>query len=157
MIAKTLGIPILEAKGLITSWFKAFPKAKAWLDGNLKQIELTGEVTTYFGRYRIAEEVLHGSGGLQQHHIKSLLNMLIQSVASDINLMGYCTAMQEIREFNLDVKPFALVHDSIVFTAPKSEVKQAISIFKRHIQAVLPFYQPIGVDVEIGKSWGEVK
>ncbi len=157
LVAQNLDITFMEAKVLVAAWFKAFPNVRKWIDSNLNIIQTTGEVNTYFGRYRKSEEVFSNNSAMSSHHVKSLLNMLIQSVASDINLKGYCDGMKEIREFGLDVIPMALVHDSIVFTCPKTEVKQAVSIFKRHIQAVLPFYQPIGIDVEMGKSWGEVK
>jgi len=157
LVAKNLGIETKEAATLINKWFAAFPNAKRWIDNNLAQIEKTGEITTEFGRYRKSEEVFSGSKGLAAHHTKSLLNMLIQSVASDINLKGYCDGMKEIREFELDVVPMALVHDSIVYTVPKDQLKMSISIFKRHIQSVMPNPIPIGVDVEVGVSWGEVK
>jgi DNA polymerase-1 len=156
-IAQELQIDYGEAKNLISTWYKAFPKVAEWIRKNKMKIEQTGEATTYFGRYRYDPDVFSMNSAVAAHHVKSLVNMLIQSVASDINLFGYSSGIKEIREFDLRFEPFALVHDSIVGICHKDDVSLVVSILKRHIQNVLPCWVPIGVDVETGPSWGEVK
>jgi len=156
-IAQELQIDYGEAKNLIKTWYQAFPKVAEWIRKNKMKIEQTGEATTYFGRYRYDPDVFSMNSAAAAHHVKSLVNMLIQSVASDINLFGYSSGIKEVREFDLRFEPFALVHDSIVGICHKDDVSLVVSILKRHIQNVLPCWVPIGVDVEMGPSWGEVK
>ena len=156
-IAQELEIDYREAQSLIRAWYGAFPNVARWINENKTRIEETGEITTHFGRYRFSSDVFSSNSGMASHHVKSLVNMSIQSVASDINLFGYCSGIKEVREFGLRFEPFALVHDSIVGTCHKEDVVMVTSIFKRHLQSVLKCWVPIGVDVEVGPSWGEVK
>ena len=133
-ISEELEISFMEAKNLIKKWFAAFPEVEKWINTNKATIEATGKVSTYFGRHRTIPEVFSSNYYVKQHNIKSAVNMMLQSPASDINLIGYCRGIKEIREFNLRYKSFALVHDSIVGECHKDDVAQALL----HIPPSLP-------------------
>ena len=156
-IASELGITYGEAQGLINKWFAARPRVKVWLENNIKQVRETGEIVTAFNRYRYAPEVFSSNKYIAEHNVKSLINSLIQSPASDINLIGFCKAMREIRKARLDAVSLALVHDSIVLECRNEEIAEVKEIVVRQIQNVLPFDPPIIMDLEIGDSWGTVK
>ena len=89
--------------------------------------------------------------------MKSLINSLIQSPASDINLIGFCRAMREVRRSGLDAVSLALVHDSIVLECLDEDIAEVKEIVVRQIQNVLKFDPPIIMDLELGDSWGTVK
>ncbi len=155
-IANELSIPKKEAEELIRVWFEAYPNVRKWLNFHKELAETTGEVETYFGRTRTAMEVFSANTYLASHYVKSLVNSLIQSPANDINTIGYCRGIKEIRKNNLRFKPFALVHDSIVGAVHKDDKYKVVEYFVNAIQNVIPNDPPIGVDVESGKSWGEI-
>lgn len=155
-IAEGLGISLTEAKSLIKAWFAARPNVRQWLNYEKAQAEATGRVQTYFGRERYAQEVFSSNPYLASHYIKSLVNTEIQSVATDINTIGYCRAMKRIREKGLRVKPFGLVHDSIAGAVHKDDREEVLNIFEEEIQNVIDNDPKIGVDKEWGRSWGEV-
>jgi len=156
-IAEELGIEFRDAKALIKKWFEAFPKVKEWLDKNRYKIETTGIVETYFKRHRKVEDLNAVKKWVREHGIKSAINMLVQSPASDINLIGYCKGIKEVREFGYRFIPFALVHDSIVGECHKDDVVAVVATFRDAIQNVIPNWVPIGVDAEYGPSWGEME
>jgi len=156
-IAEELGIDFMEAKNLINTWFKAYPNVKKWIEQNKAKIKETGWVETYFGRRRMVDDLNARNRWVAEHAVKSAINMLVQSPASDINLIGYCNGMKEIREFGYRFTPFALVHDSIVGECHKDDIFNVVATFSSHIKQVIPHWCPIGVDSEWGPSWGEVK
>ena len=89
------------------------------------------------------------------------MNFLVQSVASDINVLGVIDLIDWIEENNyLDaILPFTVVHDSIVSEVREDLVDTYIENAKRCIQKdrglSIPDC-PIKVDFEIGPSWGEL-
>ncbi len=154
-IAKELGISYKEAEQLIKFWFYIYPNVRKWLDNQIQLAETTGEVTTYFKRTRVDRGVFSSNNYLSSHYVKSLVNSLIQSPANDINTIGYCNGIKQIRKENLRFKPFALVHDSIVGVVHKNDKDKVVNCFIEAIQSVIPNDPPIGVDVTFGKSWGD--
>jgi len=154
-IAEELNITNKEAAILIESWFKVFPNVRKWLNTQKEMAELTGQISTYFGRVRIAKEVFSSNKYLASHYVKSLVNSEIQSVANDINTIGYCRGIKQIRKENLRFKPFALVHDSIVGAVHKDDKNKVVEYFIKAIQSVISNDPPIGVDVESAKTWGD--
>lgn len=156
-IASELGISYRKAKKLIEKWFRARPKVKKWLDTSIANVRKTGEIHTCFGRYRYSPEVFSTVQYIKEHNVKSLINSLVQSPASDVNLIGFTKSMKEIRKYGLEANPIALVHDSIVLEIKKEHLEEVKEIIKRNIQWVMPADPPIGVDVEVGPNWGEVK
>ena len=99
--------------------------------------------------------------GVSKHAVRSGVNFLIQSVASDINVLGLIDLTKWIAEKNYqnDILPFTVVHDSIVSEVKDELVDEYITNAKKCIQAdrglSIPSC-PIKVDFEVGPSWGEV-
>lgn len=96
--------------------------------------------------------------GLKSHDIRSGINFLIQSIASDANLLGAMDAYDEVRVSGIDANIFALVHDSIVAEVKEEDADMYIRIVKKALQAdrgiSIPNC-PVGVDFGIGASYGE--
>ena len=86
---------------------------------------------------------------------------MVQSVASDINVMGVIDLVKWIEDNDYCdvIKPFTVVHDSIVSEVREDLVETYIENAKRCIQTdrglSIPDC-PIKVDFEIGPSWGEL-
>ena len=99
--------------------------------------------------------------GVAQHAIRSGVNFLVQSVASDINVLGVIDLVKWVEDngYSDDIKPFTVVHDSIVSEVREDLVDLYIENAKRRIQTdrglSIPNC-PIKVDFEVGPSWGEL-
>jgi len=147
---------IREAQEVIDDYFKAFPKLKKWIDANNAFIASNGFVYSFFGRKRRLPNVKEGNPGQVAHEIRSGLNFLVQSVASDINLMGAIDAHNEIKEKKLDAHIFALVHDSILAEVREDLVDEYTEILLRNIQTdrglTIPG-TPIGCDMDVGDDY----
>lgn len=150
-----------QSKQFIQKYFNEARSLKRFIDGSNQQIENHAYIYSFFGRKRRLPEAKSPNRGVAQHAIRSGVNFLVQSVASDINVMGVIDLVKWIEENNYGdvIKPFTVVHDSIVSEVREDLVDTYIENAKRCIQTdrglSIPDC-PIKVDFEIGPSWGEL-
>ncbi len=145
-----------EAIEVINDYFGAFHKLKAWIDDNQKFIEQNGFVYSFFGRKRRLPNVASTDAGIRSHSIRSGLNFLVQSAASDINLLGAIDMGEYIKANNMKARIFALVHDSILAEVPEDEIDH-------YNEKLLHFIQldrglsipgaPVGCDFDVAEDY----
>ena len=148
--------PVSKAKEDIQTYFSTFAKLKRWLDGRKDFIEANGYTYSFFGRKRRLPNVFSSDKGIAAHEVRSGINSEIQSLASDVNLLGAIDTAREISSRGLDANIFMLVHDSIVALVREDQVEEYCEILKRNTQkdrgCSIPG-SPIGVDQEIGDDY----
>lgn len=160
-ISETANVTVVEAKEFIKKYFNDAKILKRWIDSCLEFIETKYFIYSAFGRKRRLPEVGADNKGVASHAARSGLNFLIQSVASDINILGLIDTINWINENNLHdkVKIFATVHDSIVAEVSNDILDEYVTVLKSNLQkdrGVNISNCPIVVDVEVGPSWGEL-
>jgi DNA polymerase I-like protein with 3'-5' exonuclease and polymerase domains len=145
-----------EAVEVINDYFGAFHKLKAWIDENQKFIEHNGFIYSYFGRKRRLPNVTSTDAGIRSHSIRSGLNFLVQSAASDINLLGAIDMGAYIKANNMKSRIFALVHDSILAEVPEEEIDHYCEKLLHFVQMdrglIIPG-APVGCDFEIDEDY----
>lgn len=145
-----------EAKDAIETYFSTYSRLKKWLDDSKAQIEQNGFIYSALGRKRRLQNVFSSDRGIAAGEVRSGVNFLIQSVASDVNLMAAMDLHQHIKDENLDIKIFALVHDSILCEVREDLVDDFIETMKEITQRdrglSIP-NAPIGVDAEVGEDY----
>jgi DNA polymerase I-like protein with 3'-5' exonuclease and polymerase domains len=151
-----------DAKNFINKYFSEAHKLKTYIDIANTQIERNAFIYSFFGRKRRLIESKSTQRSVASHAVRSGVNFLVQSVSSDINLLGLCDMIEwiEVNGYLNDIIPFTVVHDSIV-----SEVK--IELVEMYATKLREFLQkdrgimipncPIGVDVEVGSTWGDLE
>ena len=145
-----------EAQEVINEYFKEFHKLRKWIDDNQKFIEQNGFIYSFFGRKRRLANVESTDKAIKSHSIRSGLNFLVQSTASDINLLGAIDAEAYIRANKMKARIFALVHDSILAEVPDEEVPEYCEILQTYVQldrGVSIPGAPVGCDFEIGEDY----
>lgn len=154
-------ISIAQAKQFIAKYFKEAKSLKTFIDASNRQIEQYSFIYSFFGRKRRLPEAKAPNKGVAQHAIRSGVNFLVQSVASDINVLGLIDLFDWIDErgYNEDIIPFTVVHDSIVSEVREDlvdeYVENAMQCIQRDRGLSIPGC-PIKVDFEYGPSWGEL-
>ena len=145
-----------EAKEVIDDYFQSFHQLKKWIENNHRFIEQNGFVYSYFGRKRRLPNVKSSDAGIKSHSIRSGLNFLVQSAASDINLLGAIDMHNYLKATKSKSKIFALVHDSILAEVPYSEVDEYCDQLEYYIQMdrglSIPG-APVGCDFEVGEDY----
>ncbi|MDC3304884.1 DNA polymerase [bacterium] len=155
-------ISIPQSKQFINKYFSEAKALKKFIDGSNSQIENHAFIYSFFGRKRRLPEAKSPNPGVSKHAIRSGVNFLVQSVASDINILGVVDLIKWIEDNDyLDaIKPFTVVHDSIVSEVREDLVDDYIENARKCIQIdrglSIPNC-PIKVDFEIGPSWGELE
>jgi len=161
--AKTISFEILYKLNYREEALNKFKTLKKWLQDKEKEIHDNQFLYSHFGRKRRLEDVLSPNKQEAQHIVRSGINFLVQSVASDINLLAAIDMQKWIVEnrYQEVMLIFGLVHDSIL-----SEVKdECIELYTKklaeftqmnRVGMTIPGH-PIGLDVEIGQSYGTVK
>lgn len=161
-ISETANITVAEAKDFIAKYFREANNLRKWIDSCLSTIESNYFIYSAFGRKRRLPEVQASNKGVAAHASRSGLNFLIQSVASDINVLGLVDTVAWVKENKLqdEIKLFATVHDSIVAEVKNERIDEYCKVLKANLQkdrGVFIPNCPIVVDVEVGPSWGELK
>lgn len=145
-----------DAKEAISAYFKQFKGLKNWITKNQEFIATNGYIYSYFGRKRRLPNVLSSDGGVKSHAIRSGLNFLVQSPASDVNLLAGIDMQKYILKTGMKARIFALVHDSILAEVPESEVDHYIEKLKGFIKLDRGLSIPghsIGCDFEVGDDY----
>lgn len=145
-----------QAKEDIKAYFTKFSRLKKWLNDRKTFIEANGFTYSFFGRKRRLPNVFSSDRGIAAHEVRSGINSEVQSIASDMNLLGAIDTANEIKTKGLDANIFMLVHDSIVALVKEEHVEEYCEILKRNTQkdrgCSIPM-SPIGVDQEIGDDY----
>lgn len=145
-----------EAKEVIDDYFRSFKKLRKWIDANQAFIEANGFIYSFFGRKRRLPNVASADQGIKSHSIRSGLNFLVQSTASDINLLGAIDMNMYIQANSMKSRIFALVHDSILAEVPDEEVdlfQEKLKFFIQMDRGVTIAGAPIGCDFAIGDDY----
>jgi DNA polymerase-1 len=121
-----------------------------------KFAQANGFLYSHFGRKRRLPNVFSQDKGIASHEVRSGINFLVQSVASDINLLGAIETQKYIRETGMKSKIFALVHDSILAEVPEDEIEHYSEKLKQFVQAdrglSIPD-APIGCDFDVADDY----
>jgi DNA polymerase I-like protein with 3'-5' exonuclease and polymerase domains len=148
--------PVEQAREDIKAYFNKFNKLKKWLDDRKTFIEANGYTYSFFGRKRRLPNVFSSDKGIAAHEVRSGINAEVQSLASDVNLLGAMRTANEIKTKGLDANIFMLVHDSVVALVKEEQVEEYCEILKRNTQhqwgCEIP-NTPIGVDQDIGDDY----
>lgn len=147
---------IEEAEEAIEAYFKEFKTLKKWIDKNKDDILEDGYIYSHFGRKRRLPNVYSSDRAVKSHAIRSGINFLVQSPASDINLLAGIEMNKYVKKNKMKTKIFALVHDSILAEVPEEEIEQYITALKGFVQtdrglSIKGF--PIGCDFEIADDY----
>jgi DNA polymerase I-like protein with 3'-5' exonuclease and polymerase domains len=145
-----------EAQEVIDDYFREFHKLKEWIEDNKKFIQQNGFIYSFFGRKRRLPNVGSEDAAIKSHSIRSGLNFLVQSAASDINLLGAIDMGAYIKAKGMKSRIFALVHDSILAEVPDDEVDHYSEMLLHFVQLDRGINipgSPVGCDFEIDTDY----
>jgi len=146
-----------DADEAIKKYFKTYKKLKIWLENTREYIMENGYIYSFFGRKRRLRNVVSADKGIASQDVRSGLNFTIQSVASDVNLLGAIDIINYIMETKMNAKVIALVHDSIVAEVHESVLDEYLQLARECVQKdrgglIIPG-TPIGVEQEYHEDY----
>jgi DNA polymerase I-like protein with 3'-5' exonuclease and polymerase domains len=145
-----------EAESAIKDYFRMFKGLAKWIETSQKFINENGFTYSHFGRKRRLPNVFSTDRAIQGHTTRSGLNFLVQSAASDVNLLAAIDMMAFVEKHKMGAKVFALVHDSILAEVPNDEIELYCEALRGFVQAdrglSIPG-TPIGCDFELAEDY----
>ena len=108
----------------------------------------------------MVKRIKNADKGIASHEVRSGINFLVQSVASDINLSGAIDMQNYIKRHDLKSRIFALVHDSVLAEVPEHEVDHYCKKLKEFMQMDRGVYisgVPIGCEFDISEDYSNGK
>jgi DNA polymerase-1 len=128
------------------------PAYTKWVSRVTERVKATRKLTSCFGRVR------HFLG-TPSEIVREGLNFPIQSPSAD--LMNLCLIkVYEYCKGKRDVKLIGTVHDSVLLEVKDNKVKDTVKDVKTILEAPVKIdgeEYVFPVDVEVGKSWGDLK
>ena len=160
-VAETANISFVQAKQFIAKYFREASNLKTWIEESNVFIENHAYIYSEFGRKRRLPESKSPNKGVAKHAIRSGVNFLVQSVASDINVLGLIDTMNWIQKnkYQKVMIPFTVVHDSIVAEVQNDYIDEWVTNVQQFLQQPRGMEIrncPIGVEFEVGSSWGDL-
>jgi len=160
-LAAALGIPVDDAKELITGYFKAFNGVVTYFNTAISTARVTGSCHTYLGRTRWVPGINSSDGEVSSSYERKVKNTPIQGTAADICKMAMIKMYTDPLITNSGICMVSQVHDEVVFEVPENvehdrEVNNRISEIMS-----LPFGKALRVPLETsgsyGNNWKETK
>ncbi|WP_294197077.1 DNA polymerase I [uncultured Sphingomonas sp.] len=159
-LAGRLDISADEAQAMIDRYFDRFPGINRYIAETLTQVREHGFTETLFGRKthfsRIRSKVQHERQGAE----RAAINAPIQGTSADIIKRAMVRMEPALLEAGLpDVRMLLQVHDELVFELPEGDVERARPVIERVMagaaEPAVVLDVPLGVEIGVGKGWGE--
>jgi len=145
-----------QAQEVIDDYFRQFFNLRKWIDHSSKYIRDNGFIYSHFGRKRRLPNVTSTNKGIASHEVRSGLNFLVQSIASDINLLGAIDAHNVLKDLPFKADIFALVHDSILAEVEEDAIDAYSMVIRESVQKdrgiSIPGC-PVGCDFDVGEDY----
>jgi len=163
-LANSANIPLDRAQAIVKNFGSKYSGLNRWIRETSNFILNNGYIMSPFGRKRRLPEVFSPINEVRQKAIRSGVNSVIQSLASDANLLTCVLVFEELQKMyghlpfeEWPIKIFLLVHDSIVAEVREDLVGYYIDLLRSKVledKFMIPG-TPITIDVEIGDSYAD--
>ena len=163
-LAEQIGKSVGYCKNIFRAYQDAFPKVFDWINFVHKFVKSNGYAVSIFGRRRHLPNVTSPNRKYQYRALRQGMNFVIQSSASDLMLHSILRLEKYLKATGLDAQILATVHDSVEVQCSKKDLSKTVELMKYVLQSTedfktlygLDFIVPFEVDVEAGKSFGNM-
>lgn len=163
------GIPLDEGKRFVKVYYDLFPEIRDYQEETKEFAHKNGYVESMFGHRRYLPFINDRDRSKVSAAERESVNHPIQSVASQMLLMGLIIIDDCLRYNDLKTKIVNTVHDSLMFDVPLYELKVVASLVKQVLEGLKDVYKdwfpdldlswficPLKVDMEIGSHYGSL-
>lgn len=152
-LAKDLNIENKEAQKYIDSYFKKYPKIKAFLDKSVESAKDKGYTTTLFDRIRPIPELSSSNFMKRQFGERVAMNSPVQGTAADIIKIAMIRVHDRLLKEGLSSKLILQVHDELLIEAPESEKDRVVIILEEEMQKAANLDVTLEVGTQCGYDW----
>ena len=154
-LSQRLHIPRKEAAGLIDTYFRLYPKIRAFMDTSIAKAREAGYAVTALGRRRTLRDIASRNATARQSAERDAINTPIQGTAADLIKLAMVKVDRALKAADLRAKMILQIHDELLFDVPKDEVEQVKALAKREMEGAMSLGVPLDVSVGVGANWLE--
>ncbi len=149
-LAKSLGIPRVEASSFIAAYFRRYEGVRRFMDETLDNARIAESVRTLLGRRRLVPDIKNGNRARRLAAERVAMNTPIQGTAADLLKLAMLALAKPVTP---GARMVLTVHDELVFEVPEAEVPAAIERIRQEMEGVYPLDVPLVVDIGHGPDW----
>ena len=154
-LAQRLQVARKEAAFLIDTYFKLYPKIRAFMDTSIAKARDAGYAVTALGRRRTLRDIASRNATARQGAERDAINTPVQGTAADLIKLAMVRVDRALKAAGLKTKMILQIHDELLFDVPKDEVDQVKALVKREMEGAMSLGVPLEVSVGVGANWLE--
>ena len=144
-----------EAKELIDTYFKTYPKLRTYIDNQIHVAREQGYVETVLGRRRYLKDINSRNAVVRGAAERNAVNAPLQGSAADIIKIAMINIYNRFEKEKFKSKMLLQVHDELVFDVYKEELEIIKPIIKQEMENAYHLKVPLTVDLGVGENWLE--
>ena len=152
-LSQRLKVSRKEAADLIETYFRLYPKVKAFMGTSIDRARAKGYAETVLGRRRTLRDINSRNATARQSAERDAINTPIQGSAADLIKIAMVKVDQALRAENLRAKMVLQIHDELLFDCPKDEADRVKEVVRREMTTALDFGVPLEVGLGEGLNW----
>ena len=154
-LSQRLQVPRREAADLIETYFRLYPKIRAFMDTAIAKARETGYAVPALGRRRTLRDISSRNATARQSAERDAINTPVQGTAADLIKIAMVKVDRAFKTAGLQAKMILQIHDELLFDTPRGEVEQVKEIVKREMEGAMDLGVPLDVSVGVGANWLE--
>jgi DNA polymerase-1 len=156
-LARSLGIPVVEAKMFIDAYFMRYPGIRLFIDKCIADARRDGYVETILGRRRPITELRSRNRQQVAFGERIAVNTVVQGSAADLIKRAMIAIHRELVSGGHSARMLIQVHDELVFEVPRADVAREADMIRAKMEGAIKVSVPITVDISWGRTWAEGK
>ena len=152
-MSQELNISMVDAKGIIETYFKTYPGIKSFIDSTVETAKANGVVSTLLGRRRNTQNIMSSRQQIVNAEIRAAINMPIQGTAAEMIKLAMLDINKTLKNDNYQSRMILQIHDELLFESPKDEISELEKMVKDKMVNAMPLEVPLVVDCGQGISW----
>lgn len=154
-LAERMEVSRTEAKELIDSYFKTYPKVKEYMEKSVEVARERGYILTEFGRRRYLPDITSRNAVVRGYAERNAVNAPIQGTAADIIKIAMIRIDERLRREALQTKMILQVHDELNFSVPPTELEHVKQLVVEEMERAFAMSVPLIADCGSGINWLE--
>jgi len=158
-LARHLGVPPAEGRGLLDLYFRKCPTLRSWISETSEQVKREGTATTLFGRRIPLPHA--GPGGWREWALSlphRMAALALQGTVSDMVKTSVQRIHEALRQKGLKSRlgGFSMCGDILV-EATASEVEPVLAVVTHEMESALKLSVPVVARSGAGMNWTEAR
>ena len=152
-LSQRLKVSRKTAADLIETYFRLYPKVRAFMERAIARARERGYAETVLGRRRTLRDIASRNASARQAAERDAINTPIQGSAADLIKVAMVRVADALRERGLRAKMVLQIHDELLFDVPLDEVEAVKEIARREMTGAIDFGVPLDVGIGVAPNW----